>query len=691
MIKFVQQVYTLSNLKMSSNEHKFTNDLIHESSPYLLQHAHNPVNWFAWNETTLQKAKDENKLMLVSVGYSACHWCHVMEHESFEDENVARMMNDLFVCVKVDREERPDIDQVYMAAVQLMTGRGGWPLNCFTLPDGRPLYGGTYFQKEKWKEVLFALADLWKNDPEKCFQYATELTEGVKQTEQVVLEDSGEEFSVETVGLSVEQWKTRFDTGEGGPNRAPKFPLPNNYQFLLRFGHLGKDASVKKHVELTLDKMAMGGIYDQIGGGFARYSTDMLWKVPHFEKMLYDNAQLISLYSEAYQSNNKQLYKDVVYQTLKFISRELTAPNGAFYSALDADSEGEEGKFYVWTEKELKEILGENYTIVADYYSVNSIGHWEHGNYILLRRESEEAIASKYKISVDALRAMITKANELLLSAREKRVRPGLDDKTLTSWNAMMLKGYADAYNVFGEKEFLLAAIKNARFIRDVQLRADGGLWHSWKNGKTTINGFLEDYVFTIDAFITLYQVSFDEEWLQLSKKLCEYVFKHFDDGSSGMFFFTSDEDPALIARKTELSDNVVPSSNSMMAKNLFYLGHFFGNVDWLERSAKMLRLVKQEMIGYGGGYSNWLMLQLHFVLPFREVVIVGKTVDKTMADFRKHYLPNQIFAGSPVPSNLPLMENRFVEGKTLIYVCENNACELPVEDAAKAIERLGL
>ncbi len=673
---------------MSTTDPKFTNDLIHESSPYLLQHAHNPVNWVAWNETTLQKAKAENKMMLVSVGYSACHWCHVMEHESFEDEKVARMMNDLFVCVKVDREERPDIDQVYMAAVQLMTGRGGWPLNCFTLPDGRPLYGGTYFPKEKWKEILLNLADLWKSDPEKCFQYAAELTEGVKQTEQVVIEDTGEEIVAETLGLSVEQWKMRFDNGEGGPNRAPKFPLPNNYQFLLRFAHFQQEESLQKHVYLTLDKMAMGGIYDQIGGGFARYSTDILWKVPHFEKMLYDNAQLISLYSEAYQASGKQLYKDVVYQTLKFISRELTAKNGAFYSALDADSEGEEGKFYVWTEQELRESLGEDFKLVADYYSVNSIGLWEHGNYILLRRETEEVIAKKHDLSVEELRDIIQKVNDRLLGIREFRIRPGLDDKTLTSWNAMMLKGYADAYHVFGEDEFLLAALKNARFIRDVQLRDDGGLWHSWKNDKSSINGFLEDYAFTIDAFISLYQVTFDEEWLMLSQKLCEYVFKHFSDESSGMFFFTSNEDPALIARKMELADNVIPSSNSVMAKNLFYLGHIMGKPDWTERSAKMLRQVKQELIGYGGGYSNWMMLQNHFVFPFRELVIVGKTVDKTMAELRKRYLPNQIFAGSPGPSELPLLQNRFVEGKTLIYVCENNTCKLPVENIADVIKQ---
>lgn len=669
------------------SDHKHTNRLIHETSPYLLQHAHNPVDWHAWNEEALRKAKDENKLILVSVGYSACHWCHVMEHESFEDEKVARIMNDLFVCIKVDREERPDIDQVYMTAVQLMTGHGGWPLNCFALPDGRPIYGGTYFQKQRWMEMLINLADLWKSEPEKCLQYAHELTEGVKHSEQLVMEDSEEPFERETLGSSLEHWSMRFDNSEGGPNRAPKFPLPNNYQFLLRYAHLAKDDATLKHVLLTLDKMAYGGIYDQLGGGFARYSTDMLWKVPHFEKMLYDNGQLVSLYSEAFRLTKNELYKDIVYETLEFISRELTSPGGAFYSALDADSEGEEGKYYVWTEAELKKILGDEFPWFADYYNVNSIGHWEHGNHILMRREKDKVVAAKLGMSEETLRKKLATAKRMLLAIRERRVRPGLDDKTLTSWNALMLKGYIDAYDTFGEPEFLHAALKNARFLRETQLRPDGGLWHSWKGGKSTINGFLEDYAFTIEAFLALYQSTFDETWLETAKKLAEYVFLHFDDLSSGMFFFTSDEDPALIARKTELTDNVIPASNSAMAKNLFYLGHFFGNTAWTERSAKMLRQVKQQLIGYGAGYSNWMQLQLHYVFPFRETVIVGNAVDKTRSVFRNHYLPNQIFAGSAGPSQLPLLQNRFVEGKTLVYVCENNTCGLPAETAEAAIE----
>lgn len=682
---------------MVEAKYRFTNSLISESSPYLLQHAHNPVNWLVWDEKAFVKAKTENKLILVSIGYSACHWCHVMEHESFEDEAIAKMMNDLFVCVKVDREERPDVDQVYMSAVQLMTGRGGWPLNCFILSDGRPLYGGTYFPKQQWTEVLTNLATLWKSDAEKCFQYANELTLGIKQEDKIIIDTTRADFTIETLDQSVEKWKLRFDNTEGGPNRAPKFPLPNNYQFLLRYSFFKNDAIILNHVLLTLDKMANGGIYDQVGGGFARYSTDVLWKVPHFEKMLYDNSALISLYSEAFQLTKKQLYKDVVFETLGFIARELTAVNGAFYAALDADSEGVEGKYYVWTEEDLKIILGEDFNWFADYYNVNSFGYWEDSNFILLRRDDEKLVADRNGMSVEYLRERNSEVKTILLAQREKRIRPGTDDKIITSWNAMMLKAYSDAYDVFGEKDFLVAALKNASFIRAVQLRSDGGLFHTWSarlsldptKGKSSINGFLDDYAFTIDALITLYQSTFDEEWLLLSKNLTEYVFKHFSDEHSPMFFFTSDDDPKLITRKIELSDNVIPSSNAVMAKNLFYLGHLTGNLAWIEFSASMLRAMKKEILGYGAGYSNWMMLQLHFVFPFRELAIVGKSVDKTKGLLGKHYLPNQIFAGSLGVSDLPLLQHRYVEGLTLIYICENQSCQMPMENVADVIKQL--
>ena len=665
------------------------NRLSNESSPYLLQHAYNPVDWFPWGDEALQKAKSENKMMIVSIGYSACHWCHVMEHQSFEDEKVARIMNDLFVCIKVDREERPDIDQVYMSAVQLMTGQGGWPLNCFTLPDGRPIFGGTYFPKEKWISALISLADLWKNEPEKCMQYAHELTQGVQQLDSKISRSDGSAIFQQVADRAWQGWSDRIDTAEGGPNRAPKFPLPNNYLFLLRYYHFSKNESALRHATLTLDKIAMGGINDHIGGGFARYSTDMLWKVPHFEKMMYDNAQLVSLYSEAYQLTKNEFYLDTVRNTLQWVDREMTTKEGAFYSALDADSEGEEGKFYVWKKEELQTILREDFDLIAEVFNVNSIGEWEDGNYVLIMRESLETIAKKHQLSLEKLKEKITVARMLLLAERNKRIRPGLDDKILTSWNAMMLRGYVDAWRVTNDPEYLFAAKKNARFILDKQLKKDGTLWHSHKNGKSTINGFLEDYAFVIDAFIALYQAEFDEYYLRKAEALCAVALEKFSSSESAMLYFTSSDDPKLITRKYETSDNVIPASNSVMARNLFCLGKYLGKEDWLRRSAEMLKAVEREMMDYGPGYSNWLILALHHVYPSKEVAIVGKDVDKTAAAFRNLYLPNAIFAGSTGESAVPVLQNRAVEGKTQIYVCENNACQLPVTEVDEALKLL--
>ena len=674
---------------MNSSQHKHTNSLINETSPYLLQHAHNPVNWFAWNDETLEKAKRENKLILVSIGYSACHWCHVMEHESFEDEHVANLMNDHFICIKVDREERPDIDQVYMLAVQLMTGRGGWPLNCFALPDGRPIYGGTYFPKEQWMNILLNLADTFKNEPDKVEDYAKQLTEGVKLAELVKVNQDEKEFTIDTLHQCYKNWKPRFDNEEGGPDKAPKFPLPNNYQFLLRYYHQTKESKNLDHIQLTLQKMAYGGIYDQIGGGFSRYSVDHYWKVPHFEKMLYDNAQLVTLYCEAFQAKKNPIYKQVVYETLAFIERELTSPEGAFYSALDADSEGEEGKYYVWSTDELQTILKDDFNLFADYFNINDRGLWEYNNYILLRHDSDETIAERHNISGKELDERIHKMKKELLAIREKRVHPGLDNKVLTSWNALMLKAYVDAYNVFDDQHFLDAAIKNVNFILQKQLRGDGGLNHNYKNGISTINGFLEDYCFTIEALIALYEATFTEEYLHKANELMKYCISHFEDKNTGMFYFTSDEDKALISRKKELSDNVIPASNSSIAKSLFVLGHYFENEAYLSKSKKMLNNMLSEIVNYGSGYSNWAMLLLNFTQSFYEVAIVGKSVDEKRKAFNKHYLPNRIFVGSANESTLPLLKNRYVAGQTMIYVCSNKTCKEPVTEVSEALKQI--
>jgi len=677
------------------------NRLISESSPYLLQHAHNPVDWYAWNEEVWEKAKKEDKLVLISVGYSACHWCHVMEHESFEDARVAQVMNDHFVCIKVDREQRPDIDQIYMTAVQLMTGSGGWPLNCFTLPDGRPIYGGTYFPKENWVKVLHTLANFYKTDKEKVFQYAEELTTAVQQHELLPSFSEPPQFTPDILKECIENWAKRFDVTEGGPMKAPKFPLPNNYQFLLRQCYFTSNSYLLKHVYLTFEKIAYGGIYDHIGGGFARYSTDSDWKVPHFEKMLYDNAQLVSLYAEAYQCSKNPLYRNIVYETLEFIHREMTSPEGAFYSALDADSEGKEGKYYVWTAEELKAILEEEMKLFAAYFNVNEIGYWEEENYILLRKQSDDEIARRFGLSVPEVQSKISSFKKKLLEVRENRIKPGLDNKILTSWNALMIKGYTDAYRVFGEEKFLNEALRAADYILTNLSRKDGGLWHMVLTGKTnpqsavvtaeekSVNGFLEDYSLAIQAFISLYQVTFNEMWLNKAKALVDYTIGHFHDSSSGMFYFTSDQDPLLIARKMEIQDNVMPSSNSTMALSLFYLGKYFDSREYLSLSEKMLKQVQNEIPKYGSAYSNWAMLMQFFLNPFYEIAVVGKNVDEKRKALSGHYIPNAIFAGSVSHSSLPLLENRLVEGKTYIYVCENKVCKLPAENTSEALEQI--
>lgn len=665
---------------------RHTNSLIHESSPYLLQHAHNPVNWLAWNEDSLAKAKNENKLILISVGYSACHWCHVMEHESFEDETVARIMNDHFICIKVDREERPDIDQVYMTAVQLMTGHGGWPLNCFALPDGRPVYGGTYFPKANWQHILLTLADLFKHDPDKMFEYADKLTDGIKKSELIKINTGKADFNGDNLETAYKNWSTIFDNMEGGPNKAPKFPMPNNYLFLLRYCHYSGNKEALNHLQLTLKKMAFGGIYDQLGGGFSRYSTDNLWKVPHFEKMLYDNAQLVSLYSEAYQFLRDPLYKQVVYETLDFIKRELSSEEGAFYSALDADSEGVEGKYYVWSSDELENILKDDFKFFAEYFNINEEGYWEDENYILLRKKEDSEIASHFNLNEREVRDKIEGIKKNLLLLRGKRVRPGLDDKCLTSWNALMLKGYLDAYNAFGEKRFLEEALKNAEFILTKQLRPDGGLNHSYKNGKSTINGYLEDYAFVIEAFISLYECAFDEKWLMTAKNLIDYTISHFYDQQSGMFYFTSDLDPALITRKMEITDNVTPASNSSLAKALFICSHYFDKQEYFGIAKKMLNNVQQNFIDYPPGYSNWGILFIYFISSFYEIAIVGKDVDEKRKEFNKHYYPNRIFAGTKTKSRLPLLRDKQENGPTAIYVCVNKSCGIPVNQVDEAI-----
>lgn len=681
------------NSQTSKNmNHKYTNELVNETSPYLIQHAHNPVNWMPWNEKSLSRAKNENKLILISIGYAACHWCHVMEHESFEDSLVAQTMNSNFVNIKVDREERPDVDQVYMNAVQLMTGHGGWPLNVVALPDGRPVWGGTYFKKDQWINVLEQLASLYDKNPEKLIDYADQLEKGIKSMDVITLNTEDPEFSLNFIENVITVWSSSFDKKKGGPKRAPKFMLPNNYHFLMRYAYQNNDIELQNYVNLTLTKMALGGIYDQLGGGFSRYSVDAKWHVPHFEKMLYDNAQLVSLYSNAYLVTKNDLYKNVVLETLDFIKRELTSNQGVFYSSLDADSlnennELEEGAYYVWKKGQLQRLLKKDYDLFAAYYNINNYGFWEHDNYVLIRDKEDHQFIKDYNISLQHLNDKKAKWKNILLEDREKRSRPRLDDKTLTSWNALMLKAYIDAYRVFDNSSYLEIALKNANFILTQQVNSEGGLYRNYKNGKSSINGYLIDYSTTIDAFLRVYEVTSDEKWLNSARNLTNYVFDNFFDDTSNMFFFTSKKDPELVTRNIEYRDNVIPASNSIMAKNLFYLSHHFNNPNYLKTASAMLNNVKPEMESYGSGFSNWLDLMLNFTNPFYEVAVVGLDAKEITKELNNYYLPNVLIASSSANSDLHLLKNRFVKGKTNIFVCVNNTCKLPVTTVSEALK----
>ena len=674
--------------------HKFTNALIDETSPYLLQHAHNPVNWEAWSPAVLQRAKDENKLVLVSIGYAACHWCHVMEHECFEDEEVAKVMNEHFISIKIDREERPDVDHIYMDALQMMTGSGGWPLNIVALPDGRPFWGATYVQKENWMKILEQLSEAYQKNPEKVFEYAENLANGIKQSNLVTTSSANEILTTEHIEKAVSDWSKYFDTYLGGYKSAPKFMMPVNLNFLLNYATVYEDEKIMEYVNTTLTRMAWGGIFDHVGGGFSRYSVDTKWHVPHFEKMLYDNGQLVSLYSKAYAATGNEEYKHTVERTIDFIKNELTDANHGFYSSLDADSlnpegELEEGAYYVWTKEELKNLLGDDFELFKAYFNINAYGHWEKENYVLIRDSSDKDLATKYNMSVDLLQTKIADNLALLATARSKKRRPRLDDKILTSWNGLMLRGLVDAYRYLGNEAYLTAALNNAMFIENNMLQENGGLFHNHKNGKSTINGYLEDYAAVIDAYIGLYEVCADEKWLTLAKELTDYCLTNFLDPESGLFYFTSKEDHYIIRRTLETTDNVVPASNSIMAKNLFKLSKLYYETSYQERAVQMLKTMQENLTAHAQNYANWMQLNLFMNHSFYEVAVVGYEFLEKLALLQKQYIPNTVFSGSKNISKLPLLKDKFVEDTTLIYICEFGSCKLPVPEVNKALTQL--
>jgi len=680
--------------KSKKMTHKYTNALIDETSPYLLQHAHNPVNWEAWKPEVIERAKKENKPLLISIGYAACHWCHVMERECFEDLEVAKFMNENFINIKIDREERPDVDHIYMDAIQMMSGNGGWPLNIVALPDGRPFWGATYLPKEDWVKSLEKLIALYKTDKPKLEEYASNLEKGIKAVNIVEINADNERFPLDSLHTAVSKWSTYFDTYLGGYKRAPKFMMPNNIDFLMHYATSENNDSIMDYVNTTLTRIAYGGIFDPIDGGFSRYSVDTKWHVPHFEKMLYDNGPLVSLYAKAYALTKNPLYKEVVEKCIDFVEMELFDENGGFYSSLDADSrnesgELEEGAFYVWRAIELDSLLGEDFPVFKDYYNINSYGHWEEENYVLIRDKSDKEIADKHGASVKQLKSRIDNSLKLLKQVRDQREKPRLDDKILTSWNGLMLKGLVDAHRYLQNDHYLDLALKNARFLEKEMIKPDGTLYRNHKNGTSTINAFLDDYATLIEAFIGLYEVTFDEKWLLNAKALTNTAISNFKDQESGMFFYTSNQQEGLIRRTIESYDKEISSSNSIMAKNLLKLHKLYHTAGYGEQANQMVRNVQNNFLESGQGYANWLNLVLFQNKNFYEIAVVGEDYKKFGSEISSHYIPNSILVGSEKEGSLELLKSRYNEGQTLIYVCIEGTCKLPVTDVKSVLKQL--
>lgn len=663
--------------------HKKANRLIHESSPYLLQHAYNPVDWYPWGEEALEKARKEDKPLLISIGYSACHWCHVMEKESFEDKEVAAIMNKYFVCIKIDREERPDLDSLYMLAVQLMSQRGGWPLNCFALPDGRPIYGGTYFPKNQWMNVLQKIHEMYHHQPVEVMEYANRLADGLKQTQLFKVQAETNIFPIEELHQAIDRWKSGFDNQDGGLRRAPKFPMPVNYQFLLDYAIAFKRDDVLQHVKITLDAIARGGIYDHIGGGFARYSVDGFWKVPHFEKMLYDNAQLISLFSKAYAVFREPRYKEVVIETISFLDRDMKNNEPCYFSALDADSEGVEGKFYVWQLQEIKELLKGEFTTAEKYFHFDDFGHWEHGNYILMRKANVD-IAPE-----DA--ATFQDIKQILLDARSKRVFPGIDDKYLLSWNALTISGLCDAYKFLGYEAYLQKAISHFQYLTEHFKNPEGGYFHTRKNGKSSILAFLDDYSTMALAALDLFACTGEDDYYHQVVDIIDFVDKHFAVNNSQYYFYATESHNNPVTRQVDVEDNVIPSSNAMMAHVLYYMAAISGNVKWKDKALKMLNGLKDEIVQYPSGYALWAKLRLLDELKLKEAIITGEGVENNFLEFHRSYYPGVFAVRCVHSSNVPMLKGKFSAKTTQIFICEGEKCYAPVATSADAYELINL
>jgi len=666
-----------------------TNLLIHETSPYLLQHAHNPVNWYPWCEEALEKSKLEDKPILVSIGYSACHWCHVMERESFEDETTAAIMNQNFVCIKIDREERPDLDHIYMDAVQAMTGSGGWPLNVFLTPAGKPFYGGTYFppvqayNRMSWKDVLEKIAIAYRNKKSELETQAENLTLHLQSANNFGLQDTANAgdvagFTKNDTNLIAMHILEQADVQWGGFGKAPKFPQTWVIQYLLRHYYFTKDEKSLNQALLSLDKMIAGGIYDQAGGGFSRYSTDTKWLAPHFEKMLYDNALLVSVLCEAYQLTRSEVYLKTIHQTLGFTEREMLDNEKGFYSALDADSEGVEGKYYTWSKEEISQILKSDSELFCQYFGITEMGNWEHTNILWI---AEEATVFCEKRGMDRLEftRIIDNCINKLLNVRKERVRPQTDDKILLGWNALMNIAFSKAYAATGKDSYLKLAKQNIQFLEE-KLYTENGWKHSYKNGSTHIPAFLDDYACLIQAYIQLQQVSGDLEYLNKARIITEYVTENFSEEATGFFYFTHKTQKDVIIRKKEVYDGATPSGNAMMALNLCQLSFIFDRSEWKERTIKMIQSLNKAILSYPASFALWAAVLQRLINGDREIIITGNGAVNSLKAINLLYLPDALVMASDKENNdFPALLGKFKDKGLCFYLCRNYVCREPI------------
>jgi len=678
--------------------HPYKNRLVNESSPYLLQHAHNPVDWYPWGDEAFETAKRGDKPVLVSIGYSACHWCHVMERESFENPEVAAVMNEYFVNIKVDREERPDVDQIYMDAVQAITGSGGWPLNVFLTYDRKPFYGGTYFPPQKafnrpsWRDILIFVNDAYKNRRQEVIEQAANLTQHLQHSNFLGI--AGPKHDVFDRSKIDEAFKNIMKTADkewGGFGMAPKFPQTFTISFLLRYSEINANAGARDQALVSLDKMIYGGIYDQIGGGFARYSTDTEWLVPHFEKMLYDNALLICSLAEAYQLTQNETYKNVIGETLAFVERELMHESAGFYSALDADSEGGEGKFYVWDYEELKDILQADFELVAEYFDVTQKGNWEHKNILRVKKPLGPFAEDKNMLQ-DELQSIITSNKAKLFIDRSKRIRPGLDDKIILSWNALMNIAYSKAYAATANEHYKEVAERNMQFLLSAYSTETGLLSHTWKNGQPKYFAFLDDYANLISALIELAQVTGNNNYLNKGKLLTELVIKYFWDSESGFFFYTHEDQRDVPVRKHDFYDGATPSGNAVMAYNLYRLSIFFDFREWRNLAEQMVSFLADAIIKYPTSFGAWLSFFFEILSGTKEIAILGKDWENYLQKILGIYISHKLVQAAETPlSGYPLLSDKPVSSENRIYLCENYACRHPVNSVQEFVSLLRL